>query len=86
MILSELVFALKLCAIEVTFPDGNVCLSVATPRDSTATLFACIDATPPHGPRRSHAPAATKQLASTAKPAETKNLQQEACLEETAQW
>jgi len=50
-----------LCATEVRFPDGKVCLTVPTPRDSVATLFASVDVTPPTAIPRNHAPVATKQ-------------------------
>jgi hypothetical protein len=50
-----------LCATEVRFPDGKVCLTVPTPRDSVATLFATADVTPPTALPRNHAPVATKQ-------------------------
>jgi len=50
-----------LCATEVRFPDGNVCLAVPTPRDSVAALFATVDVAPPAALPRNHAPVATKQ-------------------------
>jgi hypothetical protein len=50
-----------LCATEVRFPDGNACLTVPTPRESVATLFAAVDVTPPTALPRNHAPVATKQ-------------------------
>ena len=50
-----------LCATEVRFPDGNVCLTVPTPRDSVTALFATADVTPPTAHPRNHAPVATKQ-------------------------
>jgi hypothetical protein len=50
-----------LCATEVRFPDGKVCLTVPTPRDSVATLFATADVTPPTALPRNHTPVATKQ-------------------------
>jgi len=50
-----------LCAIEVRFPDGKVCLTVPAPRDTVATLFAAADVTPPTALPRNHAPVATKQ-------------------------
>jgi hypothetical protein len=50
-----------LCATEMHFPDGNVCLTVPIPRDSVATLFAAADITPPSALPRNHIPVATKQ-------------------------
>jgi hypothetical protein len=50
-----------LCTTEVRFPDGKVCLTVPTPRDSVATLFATADVTPPTALPRNHASVATKQ-------------------------
>jgi len=50
-----------LCATEVRFPDGTVCLTAPTPRDSLAALFATADVTPPTALPRNHAPVATKQ-------------------------
>jgi hypothetical protein len=50
-----------LCATEVRFPDGKVCLTVPTPRDSVATLFANADVTPPTAIPRNHDLVATKQ-------------------------
>jgi hypothetical protein len=50
-----------LCATEVRFPDGKVCLTVPAPRDSVATLFAAAEVTPPTALPRNHTPVATKQ-------------------------
>jgi len=50
-----------LCATEIRFPDGKVCLTVPTPRDSVATLFAAVDITPPIALPGNHIPVATKQ-------------------------
>jgi hypothetical protein len=50
-----------LCATEVRLPDGNVCLTVPTPRDSVAALFAAADVTPPTALPRNHVLVATKQ-------------------------
>jgi hypothetical protein len=50
-----------LCATEVRFPDGNVCLTVPTPRDSVTALFAAAHVTAPTALPRNHAPVATKQ-------------------------
>jgi hypothetical protein len=37
----------SLCATEIRFPDGTVCLTVPTPRDSVVALFAAAGVTPP---------------------------------------
>lgn len=50
-----------LCATEIRFPDGKVCLTVPTPRDSVAALFAAADVIPPTALPRNHALVATKQ-------------------------
>jgi hypothetical protein len=50
-----------LCATEIHFPDRKVCLTVPTPRDSVAVLFAAADITPPNALPRNHTPVATKQ-------------------------
>ncbi|MCX5671436.1 MAG: IS1634 family transposase [Planctomycetota bacterium] len=50
-----------LCATEVRFPDGKVCLTVPVPRDSVAALFAAAEVIPPTALPRNHAPVATKQ-------------------------
>ena len=50
-----------LCATELHFPDGPVCLSVPSPRESVATLFATAEVTPPTALPRKHTPVATKQ-------------------------
>jgi hypothetical protein len=50
-----------LCATEVRFPDGNVCLTVPQPRQSIANFFAALDVTPPTALPRNHASVATKQ-------------------------
>ena len=50
-----------LCATELHFPDGKVCLTVPKPRESVAALFNAADVTPPAALPRNHAPVATKQ-------------------------
>jgi len=50
-----------LCATEVDFPDGRVCLTVPAPRDSVAALFAAAQVSPPTALPRNHAQVATKQ-------------------------
>jgi hypothetical protein len=50
-----------LCATEMHFPDGKICLTVPKPRASVAALFNAADVTPPTVLPRNHAPVATKQ-------------------------